>query len=125
MGIFLIETKENWDRVEAAIQTWRCERDVGGDDDYKRGEDGVTPARRQFERMQEEIREALEPVRIRQDTFVSQISRLCMANNTDRALVLVRNTRDDYQLRTWVLVPLVLITWPFRLVWAIIKLGLP
>lgn len=125
MGIFLIETKDNWDRVEEAITTWRRERDMGGPDDYKADETGVSPSRRQFDRMQEEIREALGPIRINRDMFVNQISKLCMANNVDRALKLVRNVRDDYQPRLWFWIVANTIAWPFRLVWRIIRLGLP
>jgi len=124
MGIFLIETKSNWDDVEQAIRDWEQDRDHNPVY-YRQDVDGVTPARRRFDQMQEEILEALAPVRVDRRMIVNQVSKLCIANNVDRAILLVKAARRDFQPRLWFWIVVMLVTWPFRLVWSIIKLGLP
>lgn len=46
------------------------------------------------------------------------------ANNSDRAIKLVQ-VLDDFVPRLWWLIPVLIIMWPFNLIWRIIKLGLP
>ena len=126
MGIFAVSTKDNWDNVEQAVQSWRKDRDVGDDNEsyYEKGDDGRTPSRARWDQMEVEVMEALEGVRYPKQTLWNQISKLCMANNVDRAMKLIKAARGaDFQLR-WpvqfvfniLFVPIRLVLWIIRLI---------
>lgn len=127
MGILTISTKENWDRVEQAVKDYRHKL-THGDDRVLYGEkdeEGNTQARRYWNEMEAEILEALEPVRIPKHQLWNQIAKLCMANNTDRALKLIKAARSDLQLRWPVQLVVNIVAIPFRLIYWIIKLIAP
>lgn len=127
MGIFVIQTKDNWDRVLEAMKSWRREIDTGDDAVLygPKDEQGRTAARRLFEELEVEIREALAPVRIDVDQFWNQVAKLLMANNLDRAIKLTIAARSDYQLRWgWALL-LGIVLLPFRLIYAVVRMVAP
>ena len=109
MGIFFRETKDNWDRVEEALATFRR----------------TDRTEETFAALEADVLEALEPVRINKPQLWNHIAKLCRANNIDRALKLVNVARSDVQPQLWFWLIFSLVSWPFRLVWRIIKLGLP
>ena len=126
MGILTIDTKDNWDRVEQAIKDWQHKRDFGDERAmYEKDADGKTQSRVIFDEMQERIMEALEGVRHPKQQLVNQVSKLCMANNVDRALKLIKVARSDMQLRWPVQLVFNILLIPFRLIHWIIKLIAP
>jgi len=126
MGILTVSTKDNWDRVEQAIKGWQHKRDFGDERVmYEKDADGVTPSRRHFDEMQMQIMEALAPVRYPRQQLLNQITKLCMANNVDRALKLIKVARSDMQFRWPVQLVVNIVLIPFRLIYGIIKLIAP
>lgn len=67
---------------------------------------------------------SLNKIKIKKSVFLRQIQNLLMANNPHRAIKLV-NVVEDFEPRNWWLIPMVIIMWPFNVIWKIIKLGLP
>jgi len=109
MGLFFTETKDNWDRVEQALERFRKGERSGAS----------------FTELEGDVMEALEPVRIDRQQVWNHIAKLCMANNIDRALKLVTAARSDVQARLWFWLLISLVAWPFRVVWRIVKIGFP
>lgn len=127
MGIFVIETKDNWDRVLGAMRTWRHKMDSEPEAMLygTKDERGRTAARRYFEELEVEVKEALAPVRIDVDSYWNQVAKLLMANNVDRAIKLTIAVRSDRQLRWgWALLLGILLL-PFRLIYAVIRMVAP
>jgi len=127
MGILTIDTKDNWDRVEQSIKGWQQRKNMGDERTMydEKDADGKTLSRRLFDEMQMEIEEALKPVRIDKGMLLNQITKLCMANNTDRALKLIKVCRSDLQLRWPVQLVVNILMIPFRIIYGIIKLIAP
>jgi hypothetical protein len=57
-------------------------------------------------------------------TAYGHLQGLIMANNPDRAIKLVQAV-NDYELRRWIKIPLLVLLWPFIFLVRIIKMGLP
>jgi len=127
MGILTIDTKDNWDRVEQAIKDWERRKNMGDERTMfdEKDAEGKTLSRRLFDEMQMEIEEALKPVRIDKGRLLNQITKLCMANNTDRALKLIKVCRSPRQLRWPVQLVVNILLIPFRFIYGIIKLIAP
>lgn len=85
MGLFVVETKSNWDRVIDAMKTWRRKIASGNERTLydEKDEHGKTQARRHFEELEAEVKEALAPVRIDVNLFWNHVAKLLMANNLD------------------------------------------
>ena len=68
---------------------------------------------------------ALDEVSIKKAEAMRRIGQLMRTNNVDRAVKLLNHAIDNYEPRIWWVIPFTIISWPFRLVWRVIKLGLP
>lgn len=72
-----------------------------------------------------EVRQALGYLGTKTRNLVcNQLHKLILANNIPRAIKLL-GAVGGVHLQWWLLWPLIIISWPFVLIWRIIKLGLP
>lgn len=104
MSIWFIDNRENKQACLDAVSSYKQHGD--------------------FDKAMMELDVALDGIRVNKAMVMNHVKKLVMANNVDRALKLL-NVFNDYEPRLWWRIPILLVLWPFLLVWRIIKLGLP
>jgi hypothetical protein len=75
-------------------------------------------------RLLSEFDVALDNVRVNREDFKRTVSKLAAAGNAQRAKKLVQ-VLNDHDPQPWIRIPLLVVIWPFVLVYRILKLGIP